>query len=237
MADVALLDNETAATPTGYTVPGAQEIILKSVTATFDGTGAGGSFVPTLEILAPNGSVLAACPVASSVAAGASADVSWFPRVGGAATKKLLSESLYGTATTCLDSGHTFINLTHSSGPDSIIDFSGIPLLWKVGGTFVVTVTYAVDNATPLNVGGYIEGNLGLNSGSSKTVSLSSFPASAANLYPDVLVTISDTIFGGAGQVFLLEAGLHNNGGASAGILCHTFSGVQQQGCFIQQVA
>lgn len=82
MADIALLASQADDAPLGYQVPGAQEIILKSITASFDGTGAAGTFVPTLQILAPNGAVLAACPVSTQVAAGASADVSWFPRGG-----------------------------------------------------------------------------------------------------------------------------------------------------------
>lgn len=82
MADIALLASQADDAPLGYQVPGAQEIILKSITASFDGTGASGDFVPTLQILAPNGAVLAACPVSTPVVAGASADVSWFPRGG-----------------------------------------------------------------------------------------------------------------------------------------------------------
>lgn len=82
MADIALLASQADDAPLGYQVPGAQEIILKSITASFDGSGAGGAYVPTLQILAPNGAVLAACPVSTQVAAGASADVSWFPRGG-----------------------------------------------------------------------------------------------------------------------------------------------------------
>lgn len=83
MADVALIAQAVTTAPEGYTIPGAQEIILKSIFASFDGTGAGGSYVPTLQILAPNNAVVASCPVGSVLAAGASADVSWFPRVGG----------------------------------------------------------------------------------------------------------------------------------------------------------
>jgi len=86
VADVALIAQAVTTTPEGYTVPGSQEIILKSVTASYDGTGAGGSFIPTLQIIAPNGSVVASCPVSTTLAAGALADVSWFPRVGGASS-------------------------------------------------------------------------------------------------------------------------------------------------------
>lgn len=80
MADVALTAGGIETTPLEYTIPGAQEIIPKACTAAYDGSGAGGPFVPTLLIRAPNGAVLAACPVGSTVAAGASADASWFPR-------------------------------------------------------------------------------------------------------------------------------------------------------------
>jgi hypothetical protein len=82
MADIALLAPGVSDAPEAYMVPGAQEIILKAVTATFDGSGAAGQFQPTLQIVAPNGTVLASCPSPTVVAAGASADVSWFPRGG-----------------------------------------------------------------------------------------------------------------------------------------------------------
>lgn len=80
MADIALISPGVNDAPEGYSVPGAQEIILKSITATYDGTAAAGPFIPTLQILAPNGAVLAACPTSTALVAGASADVSWFPR-------------------------------------------------------------------------------------------------------------------------------------------------------------
>lgn len=82
MADVALVAGGAVEAPLTYVVPGAQEIIIKSIIASFDGSGAGGDYVPTLQILAPNGMILASCPVATAVVAGASADVSWFPRGG-----------------------------------------------------------------------------------------------------------------------------------------------------------
>lgn len=81
MADEALLAAGVVEAPFNYTIPGAQEIILKSVAASFDGTGAAGSFIPTLQFVAPNGTILASCN-APMLAAGASADVSWFPWCG-----------------------------------------------------------------------------------------------------------------------------------------------------------
>jgi hypothetical protein len=82
MADVAILNPQVEAAPTGYTIPGSQEIILKSVKASYDGTNATGDFVPTLQFVAPNGTIVAECPVGSTVTAGDSVDVTWFPRGG-----------------------------------------------------------------------------------------------------------------------------------------------------------
>lgn len=79
MADVALVAGGSKATPLDYTIPGAQEIVIKAATANYDGSGAGAPYVPTLLIKSPAGAVLAACPIGSTIAAGASADVSWFP--------------------------------------------------------------------------------------------------------------------------------------------------------------
>jgi hypothetical protein len=110
VADVALLASQAGEAPIGYQVPGAQEIILKSITASFDGSGASGNFLPVLQIVAPNGAVLASCPVGSTLAAGASADVSWFPR-GGVAT------SGSGSGITEIDSGDGSITVTNPTGP------------------------------------------------------------------------------------------------------------------------
>jgi len=109
VADVALLASQAGEAPIGYQVPGAQEIILKSITASFDGTGASGDFVPVLQIVAPNGAVLASCPVATQVAAGGSADVSWFPR-GGVATSG-------GGGITLITSSDNTIAVSNPGGP------------------------------------------------------------------------------------------------------------------------
>jgi hypothetical protein len=83
VADAVISAPQIQSTPAGYTVPAAQEIIVKSVRALVDGTGAGGSFTPTLQLLAPNGMIVWQAPAGSTLAAGASADISWFPGLGG----------------------------------------------------------------------------------------------------------------------------------------------------------
>ena len=77
-SDVVLSAPDVVSVPMDYDVPPAQEIVPKCVTATIDGTGAAGAFLPTLELLSPAGQVIFRSPTSTVVVAGASADVSWF---------------------------------------------------------------------------------------------------------------------------------------------------------------
>jgi hypothetical protein len=83
MPDLPIVIPDTAAAPKDYTLSGTQELQLKTVRALIDGTGAASSFLPTLQLLDPNGHVMWEGATSSSVAAGGSADVSWFPGLGG----------------------------------------------------------------------------------------------------------------------------------------------------------
>ena len=85
MADAVISAPAVQSTPAGYQVPAAQEIIVRSVRAVVNGTGAAGAFLPTLRLRAPSGVIVWQAPTSATVAAGASADVSWFPRVAAAA--------------------------------------------------------------------------------------------------------------------------------------------------------
>jgi hypothetical protein len=82
VGDIQILAPGTSAAPLNYTVPGSQEIFIKTATANYDGTSAAGSYVPTLQIVGPSGVVALTCPIGQVVAAGASADASWFPGLG-----------------------------------------------------------------------------------------------------------------------------------------------------------
>jgi len=87
MADVQITAPGVVAAPLDYLVPGSQEIIVKAAFATFDGTAAAAAFLPCLRVVSPGGKVVGEYVTDSSVAAGASADVSFFPRgKGGTAT-------------------------------------------------------------------------------------------------------------------------------------------------------
>src|SRR5690348_16161259 len=86
MADQTIRAPAVQSTPAGYQVPPAQEIVVKSVRALVDGTAAAAAYLPTLQLIAPDGSVVWESPTDATVAAGGSADVSWFPGVKSAAS-------------------------------------------------------------------------------------------------------------------------------------------------------
>ena len=78
MADVQILASQSVAAPLDYALPGSLEIILRCLVASYDGTGSGTAFLPAVQIISDSGHV-AGTFVAAQVAAGASADVTWFP--------------------------------------------------------------------------------------------------------------------------------------------------------------
>lgn len=63
-----------------YQVPGSVIVTPYSASAVFDGSGAAGSFIPCLTFKTQTGAIIARCP-APEVAAGDTAEVSWFPHV------------------------------------------------------------------------------------------------------------------------------------------------------------
>lgn len=80
-ADTLIVRDGPVAVPLDYNQPAGSEIVPVCATATFDGASAASGFLPALEVIAPDGRVVARCPTDVSVAAGASADVTWFPGI------------------------------------------------------------------------------------------------------------------------------------------------------------
>jgi len=79
--DIAIRASATASVPRDYLIPGAQEILPKLVSASMDGTSATAPWYPCLQVVSPGGNVMGTALPKTSVAAGASADVSWFPHL------------------------------------------------------------------------------------------------------------------------------------------------------------
>lgn len=79
MPDVAINAQQVQQAGQGYTVPDSLALLLKNVRASYNGTSAAGSFVPVLRIVSDAGLTVGEYRVSGSLAAGASADVTWFP--------------------------------------------------------------------------------------------------------------------------------------------------------------
>ena len=85
MADIAIRASAVANAPRDYTIPGAQEILPKAVTATYDATGAAAQYFPCFQVLDPGGNVMFSAVGQTALSPGGTADVSWFPGLGAGA--------------------------------------------------------------------------------------------------------------------------------------------------------
>lgn len=121
MADTQYVIGGNLSTPASWTIQPALEIEPKTAYASFNGSGAAGAFYPCLRIISDSGHVSAEAVSTTLVAAGGSADVSWFQDVkqsGQAATSSYLTQALQlgpwayytlsdlGTSTFLDSSGH-----------------------------------------------------------------------------------------------------------------------------------
>ena len=86
MADSQFNPLGSVTAPADWQLPPSLNLLLKNVYASYDGTGAGGSFQPCLQIISDSGHTVGSYPCPTSVAAGGSADVTWFPRLAAPAT-------------------------------------------------------------------------------------------------------------------------------------------------------
>lgn len=69
----------TAAVPATWTLPPSLQLIVQSVYASYDGSGAAGSYIPTLEVISDAGDKVVSVPQDASVAAGSSVEATWAP--------------------------------------------------------------------------------------------------------------------------------------------------------------
>jgi hypothetical protein len=100
--------------PFDYEVPPGQEVQPYTATATYDGTGASGDFVPTISIYSQSGNLLARVFPPVTVTMGDVAEVTFLPPFGSAAT----SSSSGGI--TEIDS--STLEVTNGTGPTTEIE-------------------------------------------------------------------------------------------------------------------
>lgn len=104
--------------PRDYVVPNSGELLPLQVEGTIDGTSAASSFYAVLQVLDPNGRSMGKY-ISSAIAAGASADVTWFPHVSlqaasssGSGPAVLFDQTLTGVANS-FSTGLNAIPQTH----------------------------------------------------------------------------------------------------------------------------
>jgi hypothetical protein len=169
VADVSILDPSVSAAPKGYTVKGAQEIVVRTVTASFDGTAAAGSFVPVVQLIDPSGFVTGTYTLGQTLSVGATADVTWFPSIGSPPTLTASHNTnlvLTGAGMwPSLTSGSSFPNRVESATNRQnvyFVDFlqsvqsfaqatTAMPSNWDLG-TVTATFYWAVNGTTAGNV-------------------------------------------------------------------------------------
>jgi hypothetical protein len=95
MPDVQILAGGVTDAPLGYKIPQAQEIILKSLFASFDGTNASGDFLPCIRVLSPAGKVIGEFFTDAAVVAGDSAEVTFAPFLRNASAATVLTSGLF----------------------------------------------------------------------------------------------------------------------------------------------
>ena len=83
MADRQFVIGGILSTPADWHIPASLEIVPKTAYASFDGSAATSPYFPCLRVISDSGHVVAEAVSTTQVAAGGSADCSWFPHVGG----------------------------------------------------------------------------------------------------------------------------------------------------------
>ena len=157
MADVTIAATGSTSAPLSYTVAGAQEIIIRSLFASFDGTGAAGAFLPCVQVVSPAGQVVIEAITDASVAAGSSADVTFAPFLrpgGGGSSAASLSFGIayrnnFDIPTVPTGSGANFDpwDSFDVTGSDLSLNGSG-QIAFGTQGLYLCTVGLQVDDST-----------------------------------------------------------------------------------------
>jgi hypothetical protein len=134
----AIFEDGPVSTPYVYTVTGHGSVTPRACAAVYDGSGAGGDYVPAVIFRSQTGNVIARATLDSTIVAGDDAEVSWFPGVkhapsvtpgGTQCAYAILSLSVANftdTGFTVANNTVTNVRFPHQSSTDSV-PFSFLP--------------------------------------------------------------------------------------------------------------
>jgi hypothetical protein len=145
VADTQILPGGQGAAPQDWTLPASAELIVKAVSASFDGSAAAVSWYPAVELISDAGDRIALAITSSARAAGESAVVSFFPGGGLGAGAAAASGGLawcFGYASVNVPSGFGYVNYGLSAGTFYTNDSSTFSLV-SSGGNLIPEISAA----------------------------------------------------------------------------------------------
>lgn len=189
-------------TPVAITVQGSEQLLPKLAFARYDGSGAGGDFLPVVRFIGPGGKV-AGQAVGDVVTAGASVDQTWFRGLakGGGSTSQTARERLLSPAPTNIGAGGVdYLDWNHNAGP-SLLDLTNPqnPKV-KADGIYAVTVTVVPD---PMTVGACYQLRLQKFVPFSAFVNVTSAPSTVTEVQP--YTSASLTVFYSSGHIMAAQ--------------------------------
>lgn len=127
--DAVLTRDGPVAVPMDYVVPQGGELLPLTVRAVVDGSSASSPFYATVQVISPSGRVMGDY-ISTAIAAGASADVTWFQGVGLTAAQ---AAQLPVTETLYLDTRSTGVTTTtvFTTGVVYLVSVQGTYSLWN----------------------------------------------------------------------------------------------------------
>lgn len=131
MPDAAYVESSVESAPKDYKVADSQELLLKAVRAVLDGSTATGPYLPAVQLVAPSGAIMWTAVPPQAVAAGASADVSWFP--GGGVEEQESGSSAATSGVQSIVSPLGTLAVTAPTGPQTQLD---LPASGAAAGTY-----------------------------------------------------------------------------------------------------
>ena len=198
----------TGSLPADHAIPGAQEMMLQVVTATFDGTSAASSFLPCLQVIGPSGLVVGTfVDQTNPIAAGGVVECTFGPflRTPSAASSVVIGSvwglSAWQSGTYYAPQWQPWNGSTFTAGSDNFIVYP----IWVPSGATVAAISFFV--YTPFG-GQTIRGGIYKDNGFG---------------YPAGLVVDTGHFSPGAGGVYdipithITTAGLYWLGGGQAG--------------------
>lgn len=103
--------------PASFRIPGSGQIRPKTIYAKYIGAGVGSSYIPALKITSDGGELIGIYPAFGAVAAGASANVTWFPGL-----EELAAPTTAPTGVTKVTSSAGTITVSNQGGPTVGVD-------------------------------------------------------------------------------------------------------------------